>query len=55
MTDAEREARRLQFQTAMEQMQNDSQSVRDKAVKQICGGLDQEAEREFQQDAGQAV
>ena len=39
MTDAEREARRAQFQTAMEKTQTDSQSVKDKAIKLIGGVL----------------
>ena len=47
MTDAEREARRIQFQTAMEQMQNDSQSVRDKAVKQVGAVLTKKQKETF--------
>jgi len=52
MTDAEREARRLQFQTAMEQMQNDSQSVRDKAVKQVSAVLTKKQKENFNKMLG---
>jgi hypothetical protein len=52
MTDAEREARRQQFQTAMEQMQNDSQSVRDKAVKQISAILTPKQKENFNKMLG---
>ena len=52
MTDAEREARRLQFQTAMEQMQTDSQSVRDKAVKMVSAALTKKQKEKFNQMLG---
>ncbi len=42
----------MQFQSAMEQMQNDSQSVRDKAVKLIAGILTKKQKEKFNKMQG---